>query len=341
MPEVDFVVFEPSDCRMDGWFRGLANVQTRSTTIPSVGRWRKLFQSSRFWSDALRKEKFDLFEAFHLPLPPVQGGKIILTLHDVRRLHADWGWFERMSFRQALTRAIRKTDAVVTVSEAMKQELLPYCSETPIWVVPNGLVNAAKDQKPSAGELESFRKKFSLTNPYLLAVGHFEPRKNYPRLIEAFATFRGKGYAHNLLIVGNDSGERVKLEAQIVASGLKGVVTLASGLSDVEVRCAYLLCDLFVFPSTYEGFGIPILEAMAAGRPLAISDLSVFREIADGCATYFSPLDANDIARGIELALFSTDGRDARLHDGLERSNRYDYAAIAACYENLYKILSK
>ena len=339
MPDVEFVVFEPSDCRMDGWFRGLPNVQTRSTTIPSVGRWRKLVQSSRFWADALRKEKFDLFEAFHLPLPPVQGGKVILTLHDVRRLHADWGWLERTSFRHALTRAIRKTDAVVTVSEAMKQELLPYCAQTPIWVVPNGLVD--KDQKPTVGELESFRKKFALATPYLLAVGHFEPRKNYPRLIEAFATFREKGYAYNLLIVGNDSGERVKLEAQIVARGLKGVVTLASGLSDVEVRCAYLLCDLFVFPSTYEGFGIPILEAMAAGRSLAISDLSVFREIAGGCATYFSPLEVNDIARGIELALSFTDGRDARLNDGLERSSRYDYSAIAACYEKLYQILSQ
>ena len=184
------------------------------------------------------------------------------------------------------------------------------------------------------------RKNFSLYNPYLLAVGHFEPRKNYQRLIEAFAKLRAKGYEYNLLIVGNDSGERMKLETQIVRSGLQGVVTLATGLSDIEVRCAYSLCDLFVFPTTYEGFGIPILEAMAAGKPLAISDLFVFREIAGGCATYFSPTDTNDIARGIEFALSSTDARDSRLYDGLERSNRYDYSAIAAYYEDLYKKLA-
>ena len=341
MPDVEFVVFEPADCRMDGWFRGLANVQTRPTTIPSEGRWRKLFQSSRFWSDALRNETFDLFEVFHLPLPPVQAGKVVLTLHDVRRLHADCGWLERTLFRYALTRAIRKTDAVVTVSEAMKQELLPYCAQKPIWVVPNGLDDNAKEQNVSVVELESFRNNFALYNPYLLAVGHFEPRKNYQRLIEAFVKLRSKGCEHNLLIVGNDSGERMQLEAQIARCGLKGVVTLATGLSDIEVRCAYSLCDLFVFPTTYEGFGIPILEAMAAGKPLAISDLFVFREIAGDCATYFSPMDANDIARGIDLALSSTAGRDARLHEGLERANKYDYSAIAASYEKFYKKLVK
>lgn len=339
MPEVEFVVFEPADCHMDEWFGSLANVRFLSTPIPSEGRWRKLFQSRRFWSDALRKETFDIFEGFHLPLPPVPGAKTILTVHDVRRLHAGWGWLERTAFRNALTLAIRNADVVVTVSEAMKQELLPFCTQTPIFVIPNGLDASETDRQPSAEELKTFRIRFSLADRYLLAVGHLEPRKNYPRLIEALALLRDAGHTYQLVIVGNDSGERTKLEAQIAASGLNGNVTLARGLSDMDVRCAYALCDLFVFPSTYEGFGIPILEAMAAGRPMALSNIPVFREITEGRSVYFSPFDAQDIAKGIERALSSQEQKDRLVHYGLERSKIYDYSAIATRYEGLYKDL--
>lgn len=336
MPHVEFVVFEPVDCRMEAWFFGIDNVHTRPTPIPSEGRWRKLFHTRRFWSDTLKKEPFDLFEGFHLPLPPVLGIKTILTVHDVRRLHDDWGRFERMAFRHALSHGIRNAHVVVTVSEAIKQELLPHCIHTPICVIPNGLGAAAADLHPAASELEAFRIKYSLPNRFLLAVGHFEPRKNYPKLIDAFTCLRDAGQTYHLVILGNDSGERSRLEAQIAACGLIGSVTLLSGLSDMEVRCAYGLCDLFVFPSTYEGFGIPILEAMAAGRPMALSDLPVFREITEGRSVYFSPFDPQDIANGIELALLSGEQKHRRIAYGLERSKAYDYAAIASLYENLY-----
>jgi glycosyltransferase involved in cell wall biosynthesis len=336
MPHIEFIVFEPADCRMEEWFLGLANVQTRPTPIPSEGRWRKLFHTSRFWSNALRKEPFDLFEAFHLPMPRISGVKTILTVHDVRRLHDDWGLFERYSFRYVLIHGIHNADVVVTVSEAMKQELTPYCNHTPICVIPNGLVDSATNHLPSATDLECFRSKYLLPRHYLLAVGHFEPRKNYLRLIEAIAFLRDAGHTYHLLIVGNDSGERAKLEAHIDACGLKGSVTLASGLSDMEVSCAYALCDLFVFPSTYEGFGIPILEAMVAGRPMALSDLPVFREITEGRSVYFSPSDPHDIALGIERALFSRDQTDQFVAYALERSKAYDYSLIASLYENLY-----
>lgn len=337
MPDVEFVVFEPIDCRMQKWFRGLANVRTRPTPIPSEGRWRKLFKSSRFWSDVLKQEPFDVFEGFHLPLPPVPEAKTILTVHDVRRLHSDWGWLERTVFRQALKRAICNADVVVTVSDAMKQALLPFCTQTPIHVIPNGLDASVTDRQPSAVELKTFRARFALPEHYLLAVGHFEPRKNYLKLIEALALLRDAGHAYHLLIVGNDSGDRTKLEALIAARCLTGNVTLASGLSDIDVGCAYALCDLFVFPSTYEGFGIPILEAMAAGCPMALSDIPVFREITEGRSIYFSPFDAKDIARGIERVLSSQVQKDELVSYGLERSKAFDYSAITTRYEELYR----
>ena len=339
MPEVEFVVFEPADCRMADWFSGLPNVQIRATPIPSAGRWQKMFYSSRFWGEALRKQSFDLFEGFHLPLPKFPSGKSILTVHDVRRLHPDWAWQSRAAFRLALTRAISKTDMVVTVSEAMKQELMPYCVRTPVCVIPNGVEAAAKDLQPTPAELAAFRSKFVLPDRFLLAVGHLERRKNYPKLIEALAHLRNSCRPLHLLIVGNDSGERELLEAHIVSNGLESSVTLASGLSDMEVRCAYALCDLFVFPSTYEGFGIPILEAMAAGKPMVLSDIPVFREITEGRSVYFSPDHPRDIALAIERVLQSRTTIDACISYGLERVIAYGYSPISALYKSLYSQL--
>ena len=336
MPEVEFVVFEPADCCMATWFSSLPNVETRATPIPSEGRWRKLFYSSPFWGEALRQASFDLFEGFHLPLPKVPSGKTILTVHDVRRLHPDWAWHSRTAFRFALTRAISNADIVVTVSEAMKQELLPYCGQTPVCVIPNGLEAAAMDLRPAPAELTAFRSKFALPERFLLAVGHLERRKNYPRLIEALAHMRNSGRDCHLLIVGNESGERAALEAHIAANGLKCSVTLASGLTDLEVRCAYVICELFVFPSTYEGFGIPILEAMAAGKAMALSDIPVFREITGGQSAFFSPLDPHDIARVIQRVLASRSEQINLLGHGFERLKAYNYSSIAAQYESLY-----
>lgn len=336
MPEVEFVVFEPADCRMEGWFSGLTNVQTRATPIPSEGRWRKLFNSSRFWGQALREQSFDLFEGFHLPLPKVPSGKTILTVHDVRRLHPQWSWQSRTAFRLALCGAACNADMIVTVSEAMKQELLPYIGRTPVCVIPNGLEASAKFFKPSPAELAAFRSKYALPSSFLLAVGHLESRKNYPKLIEALALLRSSGRNFHLMIVGNESGKRAALEAHISENDLIGNVTLASGLSDLEVRCAYALCDLFVFPSTYEGFGIPILEAMAAGKPMVLSDIPVFREITENRSVFFKPDNPNDIASALDYAFEST----SKIHDfvayGLERVIDFDYYSISSLYESLY-----
>jgi len=339
MRDVEFVVFEPADCHMAGWFSSLPNVQTRVTPIPSEGRWRKLFYSSLFWEEVFRQESFDLFECFHLPLPKVSLAKTILTVHDVRRLHPDWSWPSRTIFRLALCRAISNADMVVSVSEAMKFELLPYCGRTPISVIPNGLECSSMELLPKPTELEAFLRKFALPDRYLLAVGHLERRKNYSTLIEALAYLRNVGRTCHLLIVGNDSGQRAALESQIEANDLKDRVTLASGLSDMEVRCAYALCELFVFPSSYEGFGIPILEAMAAGRPMLLSDIPVFREITESRSFFFSPFDGKDIARVIEGVFSSREEQNRYVQYGFERLKKYDYSSIALEYEKLYRDL--
>lgn len=335
MPHVEFVVFEPSDCRMDRWFSGISNIETRPTPIPSEGRIGKLIYAAHFWSQALSREKFDLFEGFHLPLPKALTGKTVLTIHDIRRLHTDWSWGGRIAFRYALDRALKNADLLITVSEAIKEEMQPHCGNIPIHVIPNGL-DTIDPKTPSDSALRAFQCKFGLPDSFLLAVGHLEPRKNYLNLIDAVAYLREVGICCHLVIIGNDSGQRSILEGRITWHRLNDQITLLTGLSDLEVRCAYELCSLFVFPSTYEGFGIPILEAMAAARPIAISDIPVFREITQGKSAYFSPADSQDIARTIERVLASPREKEYLINYGLERVRAYTYSNISEQYERLY-----
>lgn len=340
MPKSEFVIFEPHDCRMESWFAGIPNIHFRPTPIPSEGRIGKLLHASRFWSRAFSHEKFDVFEGFHLPHPHVSARKTVLTVHDVRSARADSSWVGRMAFHYAFSRALKTTDIVVTVSEAMKREIQAYCSNTPIHVIPNGL-DAVSREPPIESALQEFRRKFRLPGDFILAVGHLEQRKNYPNLIRAISHLRASGVKTHLVIVGNDSGEHGRLREIVEQCNLCNQVIILSGLSDLEVRCAYALCNLVVLPSFYEGFGIPILEAMAAARPIVLSDISVFREITESQSAYFAPENPKSIACVIGRVLASQQEQMRLVQYGIGRVQSYSFKKISAQYKRLYETLLK
>lgn len=327
-PDVHFVIFEPSDCDVAAWFPRAANLSAIKTPIPSEGRIRRLIKGLGYWTGALAREKFDVFEGFHLPFVAAPGALNVLTIHDLRGLNPEAGMAERLLFRTALNRALSAADHVVTVSEAMKRALLDFSPGVTVSVVYNGLGESAM-APVSPEQVRAFLSKFGLAPGYLLAVGHIEPRKNYPRLVEALARLHGSGQTPALVIIGNDSGGRAELDLRIDIAGLSGKVHLLSGLSDLEVRCAYAACALFAFPSSYEGFGIPILEAMAAGRPMVLSDLDVFKEITQRQGVYFSPTDVDGMAACIGTVLASDTEQARIIAYGERRVQDFTYASLA------------
>lgn len=336
LPDTDFVIYEPRDCRVTKWFDGQPNVRAQITPVPSSGRWGKFGAGLGYWGQALPRESFDLFEAMHLPMVRPRNGAAILTLHDVRGLYDDTDFFRRKMFAMFLRRALLRADHVVTVSSAMRDEILAFFPQADVSVVYNGFdANVFADF--THADFEAFTMKYKLPSDFLLAVGHFEPRKNYARLIEAMTLLKRRGLDCPLVIVGNDSGERAALERKIEALNLTGQVILLTGLPDREVRCAYLSCQLFVFPSSYEGFGIPILEAMAAGCPMVLSNLPVFKEITEGQATYFLPESATSIADAIELCLNSSEDRERMKRYGAKRIADFGFDQLAGQVCQIYQ----
>ncbi len=338
LPEAEFVVYEPLDCRVGDWFDGAPNVSVRRTPLPSEGRGHRLLYGLGYWPSALRGEGFDLFERFNLPIVKPASGRSLQTIHDVRGLRPERGALARAVFSRFIERSLKATDQVITVSETMKDEILGFYPGLPISVIYNGL-DASKFEPVSESELSVVRRKFSLPQEFILSVGHFEKRKNYLRLIDAVARLRDCGRSCALVIIGNDSGERKAIEERVRAANLSGSVKILSDLNDQEVSCAYQLCSLFVFPSSYEGFGIPILEAMAASRPMVLSDLPVFREITQDKGVYFPHDDVESMALAIENVLSSSSERARLVEYGNERVKAFSFPSLAAQVERLYRSL--
>jgi len=336
LPDTEFVIYEPVDCQVSAWFDGAPNVSARITPLPSQGRVRKFFGGLKYWDSALALDRFDIFEGLSLPLVKSATGKILLTIHDIRQLQQEYGALERAVYKAFLSRALRVADHVITVSEAMKEEILNFYPSTRISVIYNGLDAGVFDQV-SESDMLAVRRKFDLSAEFIMAVGHFEKRKNYLTLIDAVERLRDRGSSCNLLIVGNDSGGKQEIQERIESAKLSGSVKLLSALTDLEVRCLYKLCRLFVFPSAYEGFGIPILEAMAAGCPMVLSDIPVFREITQDRGIYFPPQDVESLACEMERVL-SSESECARLVEyGNNRVKDFSFKSLAAQMECLYK----
>jgi glycosyltransferase involved in cell wall biosynthesis len=338
LPDSEFVIYEPEDCAVASWFAESPNVSARRTLIPSEGHVRKLINGFGYWPSALRHERFDVFERFNLPIVAAPTGRTVLTIHDIRGVRPELRSFERFAHKLYLEKSLRSADHVITVSETMKEEILKAFPGISISVVYNGL-EAQDFQALPENALQLVRQKYDLPQEFVLAVGHFEERKNYLRLIDAIARLRERGHSCCLVIVGNDSGLRNAIDNRIISLELDDRVRILCSLSDLEVRCIYKLCNLFVFPSAYEGFGIPILEAMAAGCPMVLSDIPVFREITEDRGVYFPHDDVDSMARAIDRVLSSSGERKRLVNYGNERVRDFSFDNLAAQVESVYRSL--
>ncbi len=336
MPEAEFIIYEPRDCSIGKWFDGADNVSVRRTSMPSVGRIQRFIQGLLYWNNALSNQQFNFFEVANLPLVKAPSGRTILTIHDIRGTHFGSELFERAAYRVFFEKSVKTADHIITVSEAMRDEILTLYPGLKISVIYNGLDANIYDQV-FENDMTEVQIKYELPEEFILAVGHFEKRKNYLRLIEAISLLRDRGRPCNLVIVGNNSGQRQKIIDLVKSEGLSPYVTLLSGLSDLEVRCIYKLCQLFVFPSSYEGFGIPILEAMAAKCPMVLSDIPVFREITQNRGVYFPHDNVELMATSIEHVLSSSNERQRLIEYGKKRVRDFNFNRLAEQVESLYR----
>ncbi|MGE0393387.1 MAG: glycosyltransferase family 4 protein, partial [Vicinamibacterales bacterium] len=227
----------------------------------------------------LWREKPDLYHATHYVLPPAVPCPAVVTIHDCIHLRFPEYLPNRLAYvyaRASIWAAAHRATRILTVSEASKEDILHFVHVPPERITVT--YNALDEQfgaAPGSADIELVRERYQLHHPFVLYVGNIKPHKNLVRLIDAFAGLRRDGFPDlTLLIIGDEISKLPALRHAVHTHKLHKHVRFLGFLSDQTLAALYRLAALFVFPSLYEGFGLPPLEAMASGTPVVTSNVS-------------------------------------------------------------------
>jgi glycosyltransferase involved in cell wall biosynthesis len=271
----------------------------------------------------------------HFPnaMAPMWFGKpFILTIHDASLfLHSEYHPLARiLSIRLALPKLARRASAVITVSNHARDDLirvlgLPQDKITVIYEA------ASREMRPETDPacLAGLRKKYNLPERYLLFVGTLDSRKNLVRLVRSYSQVRKMGFPHRLVISGSTGWKIERLYEEIEQLSLQDSVVLTGYVPDEDLPGLLSMSSLFVFPSLFEGFGLPPLEAMACGTPVLSSASTSMPEICGDAAYYVDPEDEDSISSGIATLLRDEEYRRDLGRRGLERSRMFSWERAA------------
>ena len=319
LPNYQFIIYEPYDYSFKNIFKNNKNITFIKSRIKNDSS--RLVKAINFllYKKFFFSKNFNLGEVFNLPFLNNKNKNIIFTIHDLR-----YHYFYKSSLTSYIYRfifylCVKNINNIIVVSNSMKDQVQKLFPQKKITVIPNNVeLNKFKYDNVHA---KNVLKKFNIKNKYLLSIGHIEERKNYINLLKAFAIFSKKHIDCSLIIVGfvGQKNIRDKLTIYIKINNLSARVLLLDDVSETEKIILYKQAELFIFPSKYEGFGIPILEAMSLRCPLVLSDIPVFKEITENKLFYFDPNKPQSIAKVLSSVFLSKTKRKFCISYGLNR----------------------
>ena len=290
---------------------------------------------------ALRREGVTLFHAPHYVLPWLVRCRSVVTIHDCIHLmfpqylpNRIAPAYARTSIRIAAKRATR----VMTVSESSKRDILRFVDMRPEKI--DVIYNAYDERfgiEPQEEDVIRVRERYQLQDEFVLYAGNVKPHKNLERLIEAFNLIRQRGLDHlKLVLIGDEISKYAALRRAVHQHHLHKHVRFLGYLSEDTLAVMYRLASVFVFPSLYEGFGLPPLEAMASGTPVVTSNVSSLPEVAGDAAILVDPYDPHAIADGIHRVLTDADLRQTLRRKGLERARQFSWEQSVRSIREIY-----
>ncbi len=274
--------------------------------------------------------------------PATKRARRVVTVHDLSVFrHPETHTPRTIEVQTTLLRqSIAKADHLIAVSKFTKQELVDVLDADPdsITVVPNGVDIDAFQQEIDEDAFEALRKKLSLPGPYFMYLGSIEPRKNIVRLIEAYAQLRERTPdCSKLLLAGNPAWGSDPILETIARHTKNGDIVQAGYLDRADIIMLLKNAIACVYPSLYEGFGLPVLEAMAAGTPVVASATPAITEVADGAAMLVLPDDTDALTEAMRDALDNPSAD--RITRGMQRAREltWDKSAeqLVACYQHI------
>jgi glycosyltransferase involved in cell wall biosynthesis len=288
----------------------------------------------------------DLYHAPHYVVPPLTPSRFLVTIHDCIHLRFPQYLPNPGAFyyaRAMMSLAARRSRRVLSVSEESNDDILYYLGipDEKVEVIYNAL-DPRLAGEPTPEDVVHVRERFQLDKPFILYTGNIKPHKNVDRLIDAFAILRqNRTDDVKLLIIGDEASKYPNLRRLVHRHQLHHHVRFLGFVPDATLAVLYRLASVFVFPSLYEGFGLPPLEAMAAGTPVVTSNISSLPEVVGDAALLIDPMDANAIAEAMGRILNDPALRADLVRRGRERVKAFSWERSVARIRQVYGELAR
>ena len=299
----------------------------------TLNRFRRIFYENFKLLPYFNKKGFNLYHSTSNILPYFSRGQSILTVHDL--IPIDYPQYSSIEtsiyYRLSLSRSIRKAKKIIAVSNKVKEDIISRYEIDPnkIHVVYHGVEKDFKKiDDPQL--LQQVTEKYKLPKSFLFFIGNLEPRKNLLRVIDAFIHLkRHKQISQKLVIAGKNGWKYQAIYQKVKLEKMEDEILFTGYVDRTDLPSIYSLCSLFVFPSLYEGFGLPVLEAMACETPVLISDQGALPEVTDNILPQANAFDVQDIADKIHLLLTNSNIRNQNIQHGTRRAKDFTWEKTA------------
>lgn len=269
--------------------------------------------------------------------------RFVTTIHDVswRRLPRCFPSHNRLLLNMFIPITLRLADAIITDSHSSREDLMRLFNAAPekVHVIPLG-VSDDFFAPPSQRECDELLSRYGLRRGYALYLGVLQPRKNLHRLIEAVAMLRDNGMWQNdwVLVIGGKLGWHYEMLFRAVERfRLSGIVKFIGYVDDEQLRPLYACARVFVYPSLWEGFGLPVVEAMASGVPVITSNVGALKELAEGAAVLVNPYDVASIADALYKLMSDEAVCESLREVGKERAMQFTWRRTAELTASVYE----
>ncbi|MCA9930524.1 MAG: glycosyltransferase family 4 protein [Anaerolineales bacterium] len=302
-----------------------AGITAVSTSLPTENRLFRIVWEQIVWPWQVRQHRVDLLHSMAFVTPLLSKRPAVVTVYDLSFLHfpENFPAVQRLYLHTQTRRSVRKARRIIAISESGRQDVHRFF-EIPlrrIDVVRPGVDEMYRPLPPE--EITAFRHEKGINGRFILHVGTLQPRKNIPVLLDAFAQLPNETV--QLVLVGGKGWLFDEIFARVQALGLMDRVHFTGYVPDDELPLWYNAADLFVLPSQYEGFGMPIVEAMACGTPVVAADNSSLPEAAGQAGLLFSPQNVPELTERMANVLDDRALSDKMRRLGIQHAHNFSW----------------
>jgi glycosyltransferase involved in cell wall biosynthesis len=313
--------------KLIGTYAAYPNVEELVSRVPGTVLWDQLAVP---WMT--RHRPLDVIFNPKFTVPLLHPAKKIFVLHGSEwfAIPGHFKWHDRLYARAVVPWYCRRADAFIAVSEQVRQDAIRYVRADPerIFTIHNAIHPRQFHLIEDQALLAAVRARYRLPEKFVLWVGQIESRKNVKRLLRAFAEIAPE-FPHRLVIAGEQRWSSREELSEVGALGLEDRIQFLGWVAHTDLPAIYRLAELFAFPSLYEGFGIPLVEAMACGCPILTATTCAPPEVVDGAGYLVDPYDVAAIATGLRATLGDPALRAAMSARGLERAKEFSWEKSA------------